>query len=55
MTTYEIDDLEFFYNPEVDFFSVMMALLFLIICGTLAGLVPALQAARVNPVVAMKS
>lgn len=55
MTTYEIDDLEFFYNPEVDFFSVMMALIFLIVCGTLAGLVPALQAARVNPVVAMKS
>ena len=55
MTTYEIDDLEFFYNPEVDFFSVMIALLFLIVCGTLAGLVPALQAARVNPVIAMKS
>jgi len=55
MKTYEIDDLEFFYNPEVDFTSVMLALLFLIVCGTLAGLVPALQAARVNPVVAMKS
>lgn len=55
MTTYEIDDLEFFYNPEVDFTSVMLALVFLIVCGTLAGLVPALQAARVNPVVAMKS
>ncbi|MEM6316873.1 MAG: ABC transporter permease [Bacteroidota bacterium] len=55
MTTYEIDDLEFFYNPEVDFTSVMLALLFLIVCGTLAGLVPALKAARVNPVVAMKS
>jgi len=55
MRTYEIDDLEFFYNPEVDFASVMLALIFLIVCGTLAGLVPALQAARVNPVVAMKS
>lgn len=55
MRTYEIDDLEFFYNPEVDFASVMLALIFLVVCGTLAGLVPALQAARVNPVVAMKS
>jgi len=55
MTTYEIDDLEFFYNPEVDFTSVMLALIFLIVSGTLAGLVPAIQAARVNPVVAMKS
>lgn len=55
MKTYEIDDLEFFYNPEVDFTSVMLALIFLIVCGTLAGLVPALKAARVNPVVAMKS
>lgn len=55
MKTYEIDDLEFFYNPEVDFMSVLLALIFLIVCGTLAGLVPALQAARVNPVVAMKS
>ena len=55
MTTYEIDDLEFFYNPEVDFRSVLLALIFLIVSGTLAGLVPAIQAARVNPVVAMKS
>lgn len=55
MKTYEIDDIEFFYNPEVDFTSVILALLFLVVCGSLAGLIPALQAARVNPVVAMKS
>jgi putative ABC transport system permease protein len=54
MQVYEIDDLEFFYNPQVDFMSVVLALLFLIFSGTLAGLIPALQAARVNPVVAMK-
>ncbi len=48
-------DLEFFHNPEVDFLSVVLALLFLIICGTLAGLVPALQAVRINPIEAMKS
>lgn len=45
---------EFFYNPEVDFGSVVAALIFLVICGTLAGLIPAIQAARVNPIEAMK-
>ena len=48
-------ELEFFYNPEVDFMSVVLALLFLVICGSLAGLVPALQAVRINAVEAMKS
>lgn len=45
---------EFFYNPEVDFVSVMSALIFLVICGSLAGLIPAIQAVRVNPVTAMR-
>jgi putative ABC transport system permease protein len=45
---------EFFYNPEVDFGSVIAALIFLVVCGTLAGLIPAIQAARVNPIVAMR-
>ncbi len=48
-------DLDFFHNPEVDFLSVVLALIFLVVCGSLAGLVPALQAVRVNPVEAMKS
>lgn len=47
-------EIEFFYNPQVDFTSVILALVFLVVCGTLAGLIPALQAARVNPVEAMK-
>ena len=54
MDKFELDEIQFFYNPEVDFTSVILALLFLVFCGTLAGLVPALQAARVNPVTAMK-
>ena len=45
---------EYFYNPEVDFGSVLSALIFLVICGTLAGLIPAIQAVRVNPVTAMR-
>lgn len=47
--------LDFFYNPEVDFLSVVLALVFLVICGTLAGLIPALKAVRINPIEAMKS
>lgn len=46
--------LEFFYNPEVNFGTVMLALFILVFCGALAGLIPALQAVRINPVQAMK-
>lgn len=52
--TQEID-LDFFYNPSVDFGAVVIALVVLIISGALSGLIPALQAVRINPVVAMKS
>ncbi len=48
-------ELEFFRNPEVDFFTVFAALLFLIACGALSGLIPAIQAVRINPVTAMRS
>lgn len=45
---------QYFYNPEVDFSSVLIALIFLVVCGTLAGLIPAMKAANVNPIVAIK-
>jgi len=45
---------ENFYNPEVDVKVAVMAVITLIIAGTLAGLIPAIQASRVNPVVALK-
>ena len=45
---------EFYTNPEVDFGVSVTALIILIICGALTGLIPALQASRVNPVVALK-
>jgi len=48
-------DMKYFYNPDVNFGSVLSAVIFLVICGTLAGLIPAIQAVRVNPVVAMKN
>jgi len=46
---------EFFRNPEVDFVTVLTALIFLICCGAISGLIPAVQAVRINPVTAMKS
>ncbi len=45
---------EFFRNPEVDIKMVLIALVILVISGGLAGLIPALQAVKINPVVAMK-
>jgi len=42
-----------FTNPTVDFNTAVAALILLIIAGTAAGLVPALKAARIRPVVAL--
>ncbi len=47
-------DMAYFYQPNVDFLSVLAALLLLVVCGALAGLIPALQAVRVNPVTAIR-
>jgi len=46
---------EYFRNPQVNLAMVVTALVVLIITGTLAGLIPAIQAARINPVEAIKS
>ncbi len=43
-----------FANPEVNLSVGIGAIVVLIVAGTLAGLIPALQAARVNPVNALK-
>ena len=48
-------DVDFFYNPQVNFGAIMIALVVLVISGAAAGLMPALQAVKINPVVAMKS
>ena len=47
-------DAQYFRNPEVDMQMVLTALVILIISGGLAGLIPALQAVKVNAVEAMK-
>ena len=47
-------DIEFFRNPQVSFPVVLTALGILVVCGALAGFLPALKAVRVKPVEAMK-
>ena len=45
---------EFFRDPQVNFGVVVLAMFILVISGALAGLLPAMKAAKINPVVAMK-
>ena len=45
---------DFFRNPEVNFNVAIAATMLLIICGALAGLFPALRAARIEPVIALR-
>ena len=45
---------QYFRNPEVNIGMILIALFILIISGAIAGLIPALQAVKVNPVEAMK-
>ncbi|MEZ4884161.1 MAG: ABC transporter permease [Chitinophagales bacterium] len=46
---------DFFANPEIDFNAAFWAIMVLLVAGTLAGLVPGLKAASVDPVVALRS
>ncbi len=48
-------NVEFFNRPEIDFTTAISATIVLIIAGAIAGLVPALRAAKVNPVVALRN
>ncbi|MCF6332552.1 MAG: FtsX-like permease family protein, partial [Draconibacterium sp.] len=43
-----------FAHPEVDIHVGIIALIILIISGALTGLIPAIQAANINPVQALK-
>ncbi len=45
---------DFFRNPEADFSVAVMATFLLIIAGAIAGFFPAMKAARVNPVEALR-
>lgn len=48
-------NLPFFQNPEVNFHVAITAIILLVIVGALAGLVPALKAARIMPIEAMRA
>ncbi|MGB0391913.1 MAG: ABC transporter permease [Salibacteraceae bacterium] len=43
-----------FLNPGVDFNVAMFSTLILVLAGSIAGLIPALQAAKVKPIVALR-
>jgi len=45
---------DFFRNPEVDFSIAVSATLVLVLAGMLAGLFPAIKAARIRPVIALR-
>lgn len=45
---------DFFTNPEIDFGVAISAIGVLVISGILAGLIPGIMAARVNPVLALR-
>ena len=46
---------EYFRSPEVNVWLAIFATLILVLAGVMAGLLPAMQAARINPVTAIKS
>jgi len=48
-------NLPFFQNPEVNFQVAITSIVLLVIVGALAGLVPALKAARIMPIEAMRA
>ncbi|MEN0003582.1 MAG: ABC transporter permease [Bacteroidota bacterium] len=47
-------DIEYFDNPQVNFSVVVSAVVVLVIAGALAGLFPAMRAAKIMPVVALR-
>jgi putative ABC transport system permease protein len=47
--------LSFFQRPEINFQVAITAIILLVACGALAGLVPALRAARIMPIEAMRA
>jgi putative ABC transport system permease protein len=48
-------DMQFFNRPEIDLRVALTALAVLVIAGALAGLMPAIRAARVKPAEALRS
>ena len=53
LTEFNIDA-PYFRDPEIDLFTAVLATVLLVISGAFAGFFPARQAAKVNPIVALK-
>ncbi len=49
-----VPDNDYLRNPQVDFSAALIAVGVLVLAGVLAGLIPALRAAKVEPVTAMR-
>lgn len=49
-----IEDPGIFRNPEVDLGTAIVATLILVVAGALAGLIPAIRAASINPIEALR-
>ena len=47
--------MNFLGKPEVDFGTAVLATIILIVCGTIAGLIPAIRAANINPIKAIRN
>ncbi|MFT4660950.1 MAG: putative ABC transport system permease protein [Patiriisocius sp.] len=47
-------DHEFFQNPSVNFRLSLLAIIILVVAGTISGMIPALKAAKIKPVEALK-
>ncbi|HVA98812.1 MAG TPA: ABC transporter permease [Bacteroidia bacterium] len=46
---------DYFSNPEINFHMAIIATIILVIAGTLAGLIPALKASKINPIEALRT
>ena len=54
MKDVSLDNMDIFYNPDVDLKIALQATVFLIVSGAFAGLLPARKAASVNPIEALR-
>ena len=45
----------YFSNPEIDIKVAIIATIVLVVSGALAGLIPAIKAARINPIEALRA
>ena len=46
---------DYFSNPEIDFSTAITATILLVVTGAIAGYIPARQAAKIQPIEALRS